>query len=154
MMDDAESTQQQARIDAFAEAWVHVLGLSHWRIRFVYEREYILDDDQDADIKSLARCTASWEYMDARIVWNLTLVKTTPDDQLEMIVCHEFCHILLAEMSRRGSKRTEADRLHEEHTATIIAKAFIWVRNATRDASDAETEPTPPSFTDISDGDD
>jgi len=153
MMDDAEAERQQARIDAFAEHWVHVLGLAHWRIRFIYEREYILDDDKNPDDKALARCTAAWEYMDALIVWNLTLVKTTPDDQLEMIVCHEFMHIMLSEMSRRR-KRTEAERLHEEHTATLLAKAFIWVRNATRDADSADDEPKPPSFTDISVGED
>jgi hypothetical protein len=153
MMDDVEAAKQQARIDAFAEVWVHVLGLAHWHVRFIYEREYLLDDNDEPDTKALARCLAAWEYMDARIVWNLTLVKGQPDDQLEMIVVHEFMHILLAEMSRRGSKRNEAERLHEEHTATLLAKAFIWTRNATRNADAADDEPKPPAFTDISDGD-
>lgn len=48
------------------------------------------------------------------------------DEEIEYVVVHELMHVFLNEMREQGQQ-------HEERVATLLAKAFLWVRDQTRE---------------------
>ena len=104
------------------ERWVHPIGLHLWDITFLWSRE--TPDD------AVMRCEAHWEYLCATITVYLPRVQEyTNDARLEVIFVHELMHIFLKE-ARWADEARELSMEHEEHVATLLAKAFVWVRDA------------------------
>ncbi len=126
-MTDAEYAEQKARVEALVERWLGTLGLRWWRTEIVYCRKWITDDQGEPDLDSHARTRVHWQYLDAEMQWNMPRLHELSDEQLELIFVHECMHILVNEM--RDDKADELPK-HEERVATLLAKAFLWVREA------------------------
>jgi hypothetical protein len=72
---------------------------------------------------------AKWEYRQAKITVYLPTVANHDDADLEDIIVHELCHVLLAPMeSLRKDSETKACELAVENTA----RALIAARGARR----------------------
>lgn len=126
-MNDAEFEAQKARIQALAEQWLPPLGLTWWNIALEYARDNY--DGRDGAQPTVAYCKADWRYVHARIVWNMPLVAEQDDAELERIFVHECMHIFLHEM--RWAETRDTDSLdHEERVATMLTKAFLWLRES------------------------
>ena len=135
-MNDAEFFAQVARLLALAEQWVRPIGLGWWRIDLTYDRtgEDFADAKQQSGnfySTSLARCYADWRYGLATIVWNMPEVARKTNDELEHAFVHELMHCYLHEL--RGDDDSDDHPDHEEHAATSLEKAFIWIRDRARD---------------------
>ena len=136
-MNDAEYETQKARLLALLEAWVKPIGLGWWRVTLSYDRTG--EDFADSIRKeggfrsqSVARCYPEWRYGIATIVWNMPEVAHLDDEELESTFVHELMHIFLHET--RQSE--DGDWLaHEERVATTLAKGFLWIRDAAREAT-------------------
>ena len=129
-MKDVDYRKQRQRIRKCFEKWRIWLGLEHWQISLHYSDEG-LTAGADADgWKTTARCSVQWQYMKARIDWDVpAIADIEKDSDLDEIVVHELCHILVNEMREEGIK-------HEERVVTSIENAIMWSTNATA----AETE--------------
>lgn len=132
-MNDAEFETQKARVMALDEQWTSTLGLDAWDISHCWHRGAIDDCDEGA-FQALACCETHWQYLHAMIHWNLTQVGDQTDKELETAFVHECMHIFLGEV--RGEPDDWLD--HEERVAQMLAKAFVWVRNAERAAHESE----------------
>ena len=142
-MNDEVYEAQKARLMAIMERWKKPLGLGYWNIKVVYERdsgEYARKaDGGDATLESSMSCASDWRYAHATITANLNEVAKTDDAELEYQVIHEFMHIFLGEVRparAEGGMQAALDeehKGHEEHAATMLAKAFLWVRDLTAD---------------------
>lgn len=136
-MDDAKYEAQRERVVTLADRWIRAIGLGWWRITNSYDRTG--EDFADSTVRSggyrtgtAARCFPEWRYGFATIVWNMPEVAEMDDEQLENTFVHELMHLYLHEL--RGDE--DGDHLdHEEHAATSLAKAFIWIRDAAAEGS-------------------
>ena len=104
------------------EKWVGKTYLAWWNITITYQpnKEYAKAEGYK---KKHARCSAAtchtnWQYLDATINVNLSVIKTMTAEQIEYVVVHELMHIFLNEMRATGVE-------HEERTATILARSFM-----------------------------
>jgi predicted SprT family Zn-dependent metalloprotease len=103
--------QLQDKIRALVETWVTRLSLQHWTINLTF-------DLQDAGVTS--DCRPLWQYLSARIRFNLNEVTKNDDPYaLEYVVVHELTHILVAEL-----KANPGDGDHEERVVSHIAMAL------------------------------
>lgn len=70
-----------------------------------------------------------WPYHEFEITWYMPPLSDLKDDELEEVVVHELCHILLAPLSiikESDAADKEADIM--EWTTTLVQKAMMWVR--------------------------
>jgi glutathionylspermidine synthase len=132
-MNDKEYNTQKKRIKHLIDKWVPCLGLRWWAFTVAYERGELAS--HRANFNCLAFTSTAWEYLDGKITFSLSAVANQTDDELEMVFVHECCHILVNEMrnweSRDLTPEQQRDYLnHEERVVTMLAKAFIWTREA------------------------
>lgn len=127
-MTDAEFAACEERIAALRRQWIEPLGLGRWSLNVECYRDY-MDYEQATSCgpDSVAICDVNWQYLDARIHFNCSRLWALPDNDIERAVLHELCHMLLAETEL--CMRDGAEHHHIEHTATLLAQAFWWVRN-------------------------
>ena len=104
------------------QKWTRQTYLAWWNITITYQsnKEYAKAEGYK---KKHARCSAAtchtnWQYLDATINVNLSVIKTMTAEQIEYVVVHELMHIFLNEMRATGVE-------HEERTATILARSFM-----------------------------
>lgn len=131
---DAEYDRNRDRILKLKDKWLAPLGLLWWQIELEYSREPLLPDDaQDRkdDYCTLARCYAKWQYMRAKIVFNMVDVARLDDEALERTFVHECMHVLVNEMRYYGE---EGGLAHEERVVCTLTNAFLWVRKVDRSA--------------------
>lgn len=125
--------RHRKRCQAIFEAWLRPLGLLWWDVTINYYRdpsEFPVGTGS-ADARVAARVWAQWEYLQATIAINVAEIATMDDDELERVLVHELCHILVNEVC----DDSKAESPHEERTVTQLAKAFIWTRDAAREAA-------------------
>lgn len=130
-MDDAEYEGLKGRVLALCEYWQKRLGLKWWDIDQTFVRDASeFSTDGAPTPETAANCFAEWRYLRARVSFNMHKIYTheLPDEKLEEVVVHEFCHVLVNEM--RGA---DFDIAHEERVCTTLSKAFIWTRDMARD---------------------
>jgi hypothetical protein len=125
-MDEAKE-----KIQKYFDIWTEQLGLRWWDITVHYFREpsEILENfrsDNNPDKLIPAFVNSYWNYLKADIYINLPEFVGMEEEHIEEIVAHELCHVLVSEMHEEGMR-------HEERVATILQKAFIWVREYARD---------------------
>lgn len=136
-MTDAEYEAQKARVRALIERWVAPLGLGWWQITFEFERDSgQFKVDGVPSLKTVGCTGADWRYLSATIGWNVSRLPEFDDDKLEAVFVHELMHIFLNEFraliedgEKLGTNLRDDWLAHEEHTATVLSKAFIWVRD-------------------------
>lgn len=122
--------KQIARLRALREKWHQCLGMLHWKTSHNFHRgEFRMKEGKSKD--AVGACYADWRYCEAVFDWNLRKVARVDDEDLELIFVHEMMHAHLAEL-RMGRSMD-----HEERVATMLARAFLWTREAGR----AENQP-------------
>jgi enoyl reductase-like protein len=110
------------RIERAAEKWVKVLGIEHLSI--LHKRLDSADVD-DADAVAFTRTT--WQYESASIHWHVPKVCCYTDDELDWVMVHELCHVLLDPMEQYVKDVHLKDR---EFAVTRVAKAVLSAYNA------------------------
>lgn len=131
-MNDTEYEALKGRIEKLRDYWEPRLGLRWWTITFGYVRdasEFRVDDEPRPE--AAGSCAADWRYLHAYIEFNMhkIFMQEMTDEELENVVVHELCHVLVNET--RGPD-LKAYMGHEERVTTTLAKAFIWTRDMTR----------------------
>jgi len=106
-------------IQKYIKWWVHWLGLGYQSIKVSYVDYW--EDGREC----VALCDTDWRYMDSTLTFNLTKLRNVSESEIEMTVVHELAHIFLNEMREEGID-------HEERVATMLQKAFMWVKGATK----------------------
>lgn len=143
-MDDAEFLALKDEILKHAEWWIEWLGLSHWEWVLRYERERCNDDDQNtrtnADVHAEAdRMMFTIRFFMPSIADTLADLGKTPeqrDRQLERIIVHELCHVLIAELRPAGfdCERPWGEWIfHEERAVAQLTLAFMWIADNGQD---------------------
>lgn len=125
-MKDEIAEAQKARVMALYEKWGIPLGLG-WqrRVSFSWYRGAIPDYPDAA-----MTCAVQWQYKSATISVDLVKVADLDDHDLEWALVHEMCHVFLGGLITAHRERVDNDafRLIEEHTASTIAQAVLWLR--------------------------
>jgi len=109
------------KIKEIFERWTYLLGLRWWDISLTFSKEksYFYKDDGS---RILAKTWSDWRYMKATILINYREIKLLDPEEIEKIIIHELCHVLVNEMR-------EGDISHEERVVTTLTKAFLWTKN-------------------------
>ena len=120
--DEDAMSKKDRLFSKLAQEWIGKTWLGWWKIDVVFydNKEYAKVEGYK---KKHARCSAAtchtnWQYLDATINVNLSVIKTMGKEQLEYVVVHELMHAFLNEMRAGGVE-------HEERVATILAKSFM-----------------------------
>ncbi len=132
-MKDAEYEDLKARILALIDYWQARLGLKWWRIYHTFVRdtgEFRTDGERAPE--TAANCSADWRYLEAHISYNMLKCLDLDPDELEYIIVHEYCHVLVNET--RDPADLKGFIPHEERVVTTLAKAFIWTRDMTKES--------------------
>lgn len=111
------------------EWWISYLGLKWWDVVVCYYDDS-LTYYKATDCAGQMVTHAQWEYMHATVSVNAPRCVGFTDDELERMVVHELCHILVSEMHAEDT--TNETRRHEERTVSMMTKAFLFVRNQVR----------------------
>ncbi len=101
--------------------WVEILGLSWWHGELIQRSN--MEPSKDGN-HVFARCYVDWKYLDFSVEVDLSVLWDTPDEDIESLVVHELCHVLVNEM-----RNYDLDHGHEERVVTGLQKAFMWVRD-------------------------
>ena len=121
-MTDAEHQAQVERLQFLRERWMPLLPFfDQWTVK-----HFLFRDDsgfENTGGSAVAETETLWEYLRVLISWNTSAMRGMADDELEVYFLHELMHGILREMV--GKKHT----LAEERTATLLAKAFSYLRN-------------------------
>lgn len=117
-------------VKAAFDKWLKPLGLLWWDVTINFHDNpgdvVRIFRDPGEDNTVAAKTYVSWIYATATIEVNLPAFEGLTQEEIERIVVHECCHILVAEM-REGKIH------HEERVVTGLTKAFFWVESATRE---------------------
>jgi hypothetical protein len=144
-MTDAEVERQTGRVQRLIDWWGEELGIrACWKVHYKFIRESCRDEPEAA-METFVR----WQYAHATFSVFLPAAEEQDDEELENMVVHEFMHLLLNEMRPLRDKSDpvtsalwEEERCHEEHAATTLARAFIWVRDKARNEGSGTTGET------------
>lgn len=104
-------------IQAKATYWANVLGLGNWDMEFKLAK-----CDKECDAVA-GEAKVQWQYQQAIITFYRKGLKGLDADGVEQIIVHELMHVFLNEMREEGID-------HEERVATMLSKAFLWVKGA------------------------
>lgn len=138
---DAEYAALQARVAAAFERWTEWLGLRWWRVdvEYVVDRSQFPENGDTAEYSTAMDTLVDWQRLFAKIRVNMLVVADLPDDELDEIVRHELCHVLVNEMqipewAHAPNEIYWRHREAEERVVTLLTKAFGWVYQAGADS--------------------
>lgn len=123
-MNDAQYEGIKDRVIELATDWVVPLGLDHWRMEYAVYRDGG-DFDRSVAMDAYMCCEPLWQYEKARISVNAPEVLNLSDEEIEFCLVHELVHVILSELATDPA--SEQGR-HEEHVATVLARALIAAR--------------------------
>lgn len=130
-MNDREFKAQRKRIRKLWAKWRDILGLYAWDCNLNYYRGPIPVDGQTS-FDAAACASVNWDYQRATLNFNLVCVMGMEDVALEECIVHECTHVLINEMRQDWTNpNTQTNMQHEEHTTTLISRAFIEALKAT-----------------------
>ena len=116
--------RQKRRILALSEKWRVATGLGSWRGRHSFNHDrasFKCPDVPGGEV--LMRCYCDWRYEQVMIEVNIEWLSCFSNNELEEFYLHELAHVFLNEVREEGIH-------HEEHAATLLGKAFMWIRQA------------------------
>ncbi len=118
--------REAKRITKIFKKWRPILGLNEWDIKLHFIETI---DEEDADLEAWA--TVSFEYIRADLHFCLLKTVLNNDEDLENLVVHEMCHVLLKEMQAWATCTCDVfDMRREERVATMFERALINARKA------------------------
>jgi hypothetical protein len=103
--------------------WVHYLGLKYWSVGCCFEDDEIITDSGDP---LAGETSVEWKYLRAFITFYPKTMRHLSESDIERVVIHELMHVFLNEMREDGID-------HEERVATMLQKAFSWVKYSDRE---------------------
>ena len=121
-MTDKEYRQQKKRVERLVKKWRELLWLNNYRIHNSWAR-----DTKDGAKNTGAETEMRWQYLEADFTWYLPNVLELKDDELEDMVVHEFCHILVDPLMHED---TEHGRMIYERVTTTLQRAISGVYEA------------------------
>lgn len=113
-------------IRKIASKWQTRMGLNHWEIEHVFLDSFYGDDSPE-DFKVTAITESRWQYMQARIKWYTPSAVRHGDEELEKILVHELCHVLLAPEQCLVDTKTSHDVAHSQYLGSEADA--LWERN-------------------------
>lgn len=146
MIGDKDFKTQRRRVQALLDKWLQPLGLLWWKIDVTWDKATICDDKGPDREHCLAHVHVQWEYLQAAITFHLFKILDENDENLERIVVHELCHILVKEMRAPIAPSDEVNdewRKHEERVVSALASAFLWTRRDGERAGEKSAQPAP-----------
>lgn len=141
---DQEFESIRSRIKAAVEKWLPAMGLKWWHeIIITYERDRFSQERNGHPPDCAAFTRVSWEYLDAIVTFSVACCwsKEYTDQEIDYLVRHELCHLLVNEMrmygppNHRDEQAADEAIKHEERVVTQIAQAFGWVWDAAAKAA-------------------
>lgn len=120
-MTDKQYEETKARLEAVLTKWHPLLQMGWYTLSYTYIRGY------DEDPSTVAVTKAQWVYRKAYITWFMEKINELTDEQLENVVIHEFCHVILA-----PATQDQPEEWHEqvEFVTETVAILFANVLNA------------------------
>ncbi len=121
-MTQRQFLQECKRITRIWNKWRPILGLSEWDIKLHFYEDV---DEEDPDVEAWAH--ASFEYIRADLHFIIPKTITQTLDELEEIVVHEACHIVVKELQDWNTCgcKDQFDMKREERVVTMLSRAFI-----------------------------
>jgi hypothetical protein len=116
--DGLKQKQIKQLIQKYMTYWVKTTGLGYWDIKCLYSEA--VEEGRTCDVL-LGEASATWQYQMATITFYPKSMTEMSEDEIERLVVHELMHVFLNEMREEGID-------HEERVATMLAKAFLWVK--------------------------
>ena len=114
-------------VKAALDKWLKPMGLLWWDVTInLYEDPgdvVRVFRDASSDTTVVANTAVNWIYGTATINFNVPALRGMSQRDIEKVVVHECCHILVGEMR-------EGEAHHEERVVTGLTKAFMWVESA------------------------
>ncbi|HEU4609985.1 MAG TPA: hypothetical protein VFS31_17815 [Chitinophagaceae bacterium] len=124
VLKDKDYEQVKRRIQKYIIKWKHLMWMGPINIDIDYVRGYATGEltGSAANVKNLP----GWPYQDFTIEFFLAMLADYSEDDLEMVIIHELCHILVAPITHPTSEGMpeEVSRNLMEHTVTNMARAF------------------------------
>ena len=117
------------RIRPYAEKWARPMGLSEgWDLTFdvVDERSH----DTGHGFSPAFEVHSDWRYMNGHVIAYGPVVADMPDEDIEKAIVHEYCHVLINELSTCCD---EARADAEERVVTRFANALLAARRLGRE---------------------
>jgi hypothetical protein len=130
---DDQAEVQKTRVTALYDAWVKPLGLAWWDWELVWHR-----GDIEGQGGAMFHICVRFEYQDITLDISLPRVEKESDKHLERAFCHELGHVFtipLKDAAGRGVDQDAMDFL-EEHQASGIGSALVWLRDSLVKAGD------------------
>ncbi len=124
-MNEIKRTKRMIR--AALNKWLKPLGLLWWDVTI-----HMYDDPSDlaqvfrdagSSLTVVANTEVNWIYGTAVINLNVPALRGLSQREIERVIVHECCHILVNEMR-------EGEAHHEERVVTGLTKAFLWAEAA------------------------
>ena len=100
------------KIRDYFKKWEWIVIKWGWKFDVHYRDS--VEDMPDKDTTTFAISFSDWQYLEANIYINIKKVSELSDEKIELIVVHEFTHLLLAPM--------RDDIENEEMSATTISR--------------------------------
>jgi predicted aminopeptidase len=90
--------QLKKLIRKFTLKWRGKLWLGMWRINNYYHDNLSASEHTRKGVDVVGACTTDWRYLTADIDYGLKPMQTMTDNQIERIVVHELCHVVVNQM--------------------------------------------------------
>jgi predicted SprT family Zn-dependent metalloprotease len=118
-----KTRQVRKLLHEYIKWWVHWTGLGFWNIQV--EFKYSIKKRPNGQWLC-GITTVDWRYLTTNIVFYPKAMRHLKPDEIEHVVIHELMHVFLNEVRESGID-------HEERVASMLQKAFSWVRGASRE---------------------
>jgi len=116
-----EYKRAKKRFTEIALPWASRMGLKWWDLHFHFHKKtpehFKRSDGGEAGVRVVPR----WEYLHAYFEVNTPGIAELSDTELEVVIVHELCHVLVNEMREEGIK-------HEERVCSRLSQAFLWTK--------------------------
>lgn len=117
-MNDKEYKALKKKIEKLVIRWRDRLGLNSYRLHQEWRRNEPTEDQNTGAMTKMR-----WEYLEADFIWYMPNLVSLTDNELEEVVVHEFCHILLAPLMHED---TEHGRMVYERVTTTVQRAITY----------------------------
>lgn len=118
-MDTKQFDAQVVRVNALAKKWEPMLDLPGINV----EHRFVNTRGED-DPLTAADTEVKWEYRWAVIRWYVPTLASMDDAELESVLVHEYCHVLL------GIIPTSKITAHDEHATENVSRALLGVHRS------------------------
>lgn len=139
-MAKSQYSRVQDLIERLAPVWLERMLLGHWHVEHVFLDSYFGDDGEE-DFKVTATTESRWQYFQAKIKWYLPSAIRHDDEELERVLVHELCHVMLAAeqvlIDARLASDANRDRFTDNEHALLVDRNYEHLEHATEMAARA-----------------